>query len=127
MKLTNEWVEANACTTMGADDDRVFVHSIGKSIVQVAYWSCDNIKVVTVEGPDSICEVANYGQVINEFGDSFEVAISVDGGTILAIDAYDDIVNDVEGYSVTDSNEYSGVELYDEFPELARALNILDM
>ena len=84
MKLNENWTEAYAVTTMGSEDERVFVRAIAGGKSQVAYWAYGNVKILTVEGIDSICDNdVDFDEALEPLSECFEVAIAVDGGSLL--------------------------------------------
>lgn len=127
MKLTNDWTEVSAVSTMGCSDERVLARkSDNGDSALVAFWAYDSVKILEITGIESVTTDADesvFADATDELGGCFDVAICVDGSTIVAIDSADDIVMG-DGYSVVDSSWYDDTELREEDAELAEIFGL---
>ena len=110
MKLGNLWSEIYVCTTMGADDDRVFARRTSDGTTQIAYWSFENIKIVELKGIEAVCEAGDFHALIEEYGEAFEIALYVNDNILIAVDASDNIIPENDDIIVLSSGEYDTSE-----------------
>lgn len=122
MKLTNNWTEVAGISTLGCSDERVLARKQdGSNNALIAFWAYDSVKVLEVSGIESVTtdvDESVFEEAIDELGECFDIAICVDGSTIVAIDSADDVVMG-DGYSVVDSICYDASEVREEDEELA--------